>query len=71
MDDFLRLIGVVVLLAAVSWTALQWIGWVGDLYTAMAVWIPGCLLLAFLIDRRQQRRARSQASRSSGTGSEN
>jgi hypothetical protein len=42
----------------VTWLVHLWVDFVGDISVAIAIWIPACLLYAFLHDRINERRNR-------------
>jgi hypothetical protein len=43
----------------VSWLVHLWIGLFDNLYVAVGIWLAGCLLFAFIYDRREARTRRS------------
>ncbi len=59
MTDLLKFAAVVALGLFVAWVAHLWIGLFDSVYVAAAIWIPACLLIAFIIDQRDSRRRQS------------
>lgn len=50
-----------ILFAITSWLVGHWIGFIGDAVTAAAIGFPIMLLIAWLVDQRQERLRRRES----------
>ena len=55
MGDLLKFLGVVAVGLFTTWIARLWISQFENIYVAVAIWFPACLLIALIYDRRQSR----------------
>jgi uncharacterized membrane protein YedE/YeeE len=61
MNDLVRFACIVALGLFTAWIARLWIGLFDNVYVAVAIWFPACLLIAFIYDRRQSRLRSNEA----------
>jgi len=55
MTDLLKFLGVVAVGLFTTWIARLWISQFDNIYVAVAIWFPVCLLIGLIYDRRQSR----------------
>ena len=62
MTDLLKTLAVVAVGLFTTWIVKLWIGLFDNIYVAVAIWFPACLLIGLIYDRRQSRPQSNRAS---------